>query len=87
MSTTAKSKDSSKAGKPPKSPVKRPKYTAATANPEESALFDKLVEISLKYDKTQHQEALEAISELRKESELVAAQGVSLKNFAREITR
>ena len=66
------------------SQVKRP---AQTSSPKEAELFDKLVDISQKYNKTQYAEALAAIAELRKESDAAKKSGVDTKVFERELKR
>ena len=43
--------------------------------------------ISVKYGKSEHEEALEALNELREEQKKLEADGVSMKNFKREIVR
>ena len=66
------------------SKVKKPEQPSC---PEEGQLFDKLIALSLKYDKTQFQEALAEIDTLRKESADLKKAGKTMKDFEKELKR
>ena len=64
--------------------VKRP---SEASSPKEQEFFDKLVKISTTYDKTQHQEALKEIEDLRTASKAATGEGHNMKAFERELKR
>ena len=66
------------------SPVKRP---AKAENAEEEKLFDKLVAVSTKYDKTQYDAAIAEIATIKTEAAALKKTGVDTKNLEREIKR
>ena len=59
------------------------------SNPNEKEFFDKLVAISLKYDKTQHEQALNDIDCLKQEAEQAKKRGDvgDMKKFMTEVKR
>ena len=67
------------------SAVKRP--TRTEKNPKEEELFDKLVHISVTYSKSQYEEALKEIADLRAASNEAKKEGHDVAEFERELKR
>ena len=67
------------------SQVKRP--TRTEKNPREEELFDKLIHISITYNKSQHEEALKQIADLRAASNEAKKEGHDVVEFERELKR
>ena len=65
--------------------VKRP--ARIEKNPKEEELFDKLVHISITYNKSQHEEALKEIADLRAASNEAKNEGHDVAEFERELKR